>query len=199
MWTADLPGMSRSLFTKEGTWCLRDLGPREITASTLTCRGLGCSSPRPPSSDDSALVSGDRKVSSGAQEGREHRLSSGETSSRSVLSVRTPQRDSWPSRGGSRFMNPGSVVEVRRHSVCNAGCTGSQEVCGPPPPPSDVIVRLSGFTGSQDLTAAFQRLTEPQASETFAEMPFRECCPHTGDRAAWPLQPQDAIRTGAQG
>lgn len=38
MWTADLPGMSRSLFTKEGTWCLRDLGPREITASTLTCR-----------------------------------------------------------------------------------------------------------------------------------------------------------------
>lgn len=36
----------------------------------VVTRGLGCSSPRAPSSDDSALVGGDRKVSSGAQEGR---------------------------------------------------------------------------------------------------------------------------------
>ena len=47
-WRERSPALCCLLFTKEGMWCLRDLGPCEITASTLRweprmmriCKGL---------------------------------------------------------------------------------------------------------------------------------------------------------------
>lgn len=57
----------------------------------------------------------------------------------------------------------------------------------------------SAHKALQDLTTAFQRLTEAQASETFAEMPFQECCPPRRRLgSSGPLQPLDTIRTGAR-
>lgn len=98
-----------------------------------------------------------------------------------VFSVSAPDCDCVTPPGETHGQRRLCLASEKTNSRMNQGC------------PSD-------HKALQDLTTVFQRLTEAQASETFAEMPFQECCPSRRRLGrSGPLQPLDDIHIRVQG